>query len=102
MEIRKTVLEGAVTDVGEVAIEVRAAFDELLAAVSAVGSLPQNDDISAMISAACAAIHEIAAESVESAVTALGEHGEGLVSMAAAYEAAEQDSILAIRSGTWA
>ncbi|MGW0809481.1 hypothetical protein [Nonomuraea sp. NPDC002799] len=102
MEIRKTVLGNAGMDLHSVAGDVRGAFDELLAAISAAGPMPQNDDISAMISAACAAIQEIAAGSVESAVAALGGHGDGLAAMAAEYEATEQDALRMIGGGTWA
>ncbi|MCK2218418.1 hypothetical protein MF672_032175 [Actinomadura sp. ATCC 31491] len=102
MEFRRTVLHSAGTELGEVATEVRAAFDELLAAVRTDGVIPRNDDISAMIAAACAAIQEIATGSVESAVRALGGNGAGLTSMAATYEGAETDTRTVIGSLPWA
>ncbi|MEV0391264.1 hypothetical protein [Nonomuraea sp. NPDC050643] len=103
LEVRTTVLHNAGTDLGGVAADVSGALAELLAAVSADGAIPRNDDISAMIAAAYAAIHEMAAGSIASAVTALGGHGEGLTSMAASYRDTDQDAAAAIRAGaTWA
>ncbi|MEU8363763.1 hypothetical protein AB0C27_47860 [Nonomuraea sp. NPDC048882] len=102
-EIRATVLHNAGTDLGGVAGDVSGALDDLLAAVSAEGTIPRNDDISAMIAAAYETIHELAAGSIASAVTALGGHGEGLASMAASYRSAEADTAAAIRAATpWA
>ncbi|MEW9552860.1 hypothetical protein [Nonomuraea sp. NPDC050783] len=102
VEVSRAVLRSAGTELGEVATEVRAAFDELRAAIGSAGAIPQNDDISAMIAAACAAIHEIAAGSVGSAVTALGGHGDGLAAMAAAHEAAEAAGRAVMGGLTWA
>ncbi|GGP07570.1 hypothetical protein LDL08_08600 [Nonomuraea glycinis] len=98
-DVRTTVLHNAGTDAGGVAEEVSGAFGELLAAVSADSAIPRNDDISAMIAAAYAAIHEMAAGSIASVVTALGGHGEGLTTMAATYRGTEEDLAAAIRRG---
>ncbi|WP_214414805.1 hypothetical protein [Sphaerisporangium fuscum] len=93
MDIRRTALRKAGAGAGDTAGELRAALDELLAAISAEGPIPQSDDISAMIGVACDAMHEIAVGSVRSAVTSLDGRGEQLTVAAARYEGAEQDSL---------
>ncbi|GAA2207401.1 hypothetical protein GCM10009850_028590 [Nonomuraea monospora] len=102
-EVRTTVLHNAGTDLGGVASDVRTALDDLLATVSTDGTIPQNDDISAMIAVAYQTIQEIAAGSIADAVTALGGYGEGLTSMAATYRGTDLDTAAAIRAGAaWA
>ncbi|WP_214321193.1 PE domain-containing protein [Nonomuraea sediminis] len=88
-EIRKDTLEKAGGWLGGTATDLRGALDELRGAIAEAGPIPQNDDVSAMIAAACQTIHEIAMGSVESAVTELGGHGELLTKMAATYEEAD-------------
>ncbi|WP_336209383.1 hypothetical protein [Nonomuraea sp. LPB2021202275-12-8] len=92
LEVRRSTLKGAGRQAGETATHLRGALDELLAAISAAGPIPRNDDISAMIAAAYAAIHEIGIGSIESAVAGLGGHGERLSLMATEYAAAEEDT----------
>ncbi|GAA4973602.1 hypothetical protein HD597_005155 [Nonomuraea thailandensis] len=91
-EVRTTVLHNAGTDLGGVASDVSGALDDLLAAVSADGTIPQDDDISAMIAVSYRTIQEIAAGSIAAAVTALGGYGEGLTSMAATYRGADLEA----------